>query len=89
LIRARVQSTLENSTNEIKGNSQVQSKKGFVEGYSERPNGFLHLRIAQKDTKVDGTPTRKLETLYGDAKPEMNVYESFVKQISNQRKKSE
>lgn len=85
LIRTKVQGSLEHSTVDFNGNIDVQDKKGFVEGQSRRPNGMIHFKIRQKELKSDGTKSRKLETIFGNANSDMNVYESFVKQISEQR----
>lgn len=85
LVKVRIQSTFENSTNDILGATQVQSKKGFIEGQSERPSGFIHLRVRQKEIKSDGKKTRKLDNLFGAKDPDMNVYDNFVNQLVKQK----
>ncbi|MBX3016720.1 MAG: chemotaxis protein MotB [Bdellovibrionaceae bacterium] len=87
LIRAKVQSTFENPSNDIAGSTNVQSKKGFVEGQGTRPAGMIHFKIQQKPQRADGKPTKKLETLFGASDPSMNVYDNFVKQVSGQKKR--
>lgn len=89
LIKVRIQSTFENSTNDIFGAVQVQSKKGFIEGQSERPNGFIHLRVRQKEIKSDGTKSRRLESMFGQKDPDMNVYDNFVNQLVKQKAKKQ
>lgn len=89
LVRTNVQSTFENASNTIDGSTNVQSKKGFVEGQGTRPGGMIHIRIRQKDQKADGQPTKKLEVLFGQADRSMNVYENFVKQVSEQKRKDQ
>lgn len=88
LIRTSIQSTFENPSNSIEGSTNVQTKKGFVEGQGTRPSGMIHFRIRQKDTRADGKPTRKLEVLFGASDPSMNVYDNFVKQVSTQKQKA-
>lgn len=89
LIRTKIQSGFENATNQIEGGTRVQAKQGFVDGQGRRPPGMIHFRVRQKAEKADGTPTRKLETLFGSSNPSMNVYESFVKQLTEQKLKSD
>jgi hypothetical protein len=60
----------------------VEEKAGFVEGQSRRPPGFIHIRIRQKEVKSNGTKFRKLDTVFGKSSEQMNVYDNFVKQIS-------
>lgn len=88
LIRAKVQSTFENPSNDIMGSTNVQTKKGFVEGQGTRPAGMIHFKIRQKPQRSDGKPTKKLEVLFGSADPSMNVYDNFVKQVSGQKKRA-
>lgn len=88
LIRTKVQSTFENASNEIQGSTNVQTKKGFVEGQGTRPHGMINFRIRQKPQRADGKPTKKLEVLFGKSDPSMNVYDNFVKQVANQKQKS-
>lgn len=85
LVRLKVESAFEHSTNSIYGSTQVQAKKGFIEGQSERPNGFIHIRVRQKETKSDGSKPRKLESIFGGKDPDMNVYDNFVNQLVKQK----
>lgn len=87
LIRAKVQSTFENASNDILGSTNVQTKKGFVEGQGTRPNGMIHFKIHQKAQRADGKPTKKLEVLFANSDPTMNVYDNFVKQVAGQKKR--
>lgn len=86
LIRTGTQATFEHPTNDIVGNVNVRPKKGFVEGQGTRPVGMIHFKIQRKEKKADGQPTKKLEVLFGKADPTMNVYESFVKQLAEQKR---
>lgn len=87
LIRAKVTSTFENASNDIAGSTNVQAKKGFVEGQGTRPAGMIHFKIQQKAKRADGQPTKKLEVLFGSSDKSMNVYDNFVKQVAGQKRK--
>lgn len=49
--------------------------------------GFIKISIRQKETRSDGKPVRKLETLFGESRADMNVYDNFVQQLSNSKRK--
>src|SRR5690606_33991632 len=55
LIRAKLQSSMEHPTNDVVGSTNVQVKKDFIEGQTERPAGMIHLVIRQKEVKADGS----------------------------------
>lgn len=82
LIRTKLAATMEHPTNEIDGSINVQAKKGFIEGQTERPHGMIHVSVRQKELKSDGSKPRKLERLFGSSDPDMNVYDNFVKQLT-------
>lgn len=85
LMEKRIQASFENSSNEMLGQIDVREKKGFIEGQSQRPAGMIHISIKQKPTKADGSPQRKLDKLFGSAASDMNVYDNFVKQVTDQK----
>lgn len=85
LIEKRIQASFEHPSNEMIGQINVQEKKGFIEGQSQRPTGMIHISIRQKPTKADGTPQRKLDKLFGASTSDMNVYDNFVKQVTDQK----
>lgn len=89
IVRSKLAATMEHPTNTIEGSTNIQIKRGFIEGQSERPHGMIHVRIRQKDARSDGSKPRKLERLFGAADPEMNVYDNFVKQLTKKPKAPE
>ena len=86
LVRNKIQASLENASVDLKGSTLVTGKKGFIEGQKQRPPGILHFSIKQKAQKEDGTKPRKLETVFGNTEANMDVYQSFVQQITNAKK---
>lgn len=87
MVQNKVKAGLEHNTITVTGNAKVEDKKGFVEGQSARPPGMIKVVVRQKETKSDGTKPRKLES-FGSASADMSVYDNFVKQISDKKKKS-
>lgn len=88
MLQKKIQAGLEHPSVDVKGLVQVISKKDFVEGQGRRPMGLIRLRIKQKEIKSDGSKPRKLEDLFGSKKPDMNVYDNFVKQVSERKAKA-
>jgi chemotaxis protein MotB len=88
LMKAKIDSSLEHSSIDVKGKTSVEDKKDWVEGQAKRPNGLIYVRILQKEVKSNGNKPRKIETLFGNTNTDMSVYDNFVKQISNTKKKS-
>lgn len=87
LVRNKIHAGLENPSVDVNGFMQVVPKKGFIEGQSKRPLGLVHFKIKQKEKRSDGRDSRKLEVLYGQSDVNMDVYDSFVRQLSDQKKK--
>lgn len=87
LIQKKIESSLEHPTNDVLGKVKVEDKKDFIEGQGSRPRGFFYLRMMQKEVKANGEKPRKIETLFGSAKADMSVYDNFVKQVTDQKRK--
>lgn len=87
LVKNKIQAGLENPSVDVNGFVQVVPKKGFIEGQSKRPLGLVHFKIKQKEKRSDGRDPRKLEVLYGQTDVNMDVYDNFVRQLSDQKKK--
>jgi chemotaxis protein MotB len=85
IIENAVKSSLESATTDVLSGINVEDKAGFVEGQSRRPPGFIHIRIRQKDVKSDGSKFRKLDHVFGKSSQSMDVYDNFVKQISESK----
>jgi len=86
LVQKKIEASLEHNTTSVTGGTKVEDKKGFVEGQSQRPPGFIKIEVKQKEVKADGSKPRKLDTMFGKANADMSVYDNFVKQISNKKK---
>ncbi len=87
LITKKLDASFEHSSNQVTGFVDVQPKKDFVEGQAKRPNGLIYVRLLQKEVKENGKKPRKIETLFGKSNTDMSVYDNFVKQVSEQKKK--
>ncbi len=87
LVQNKIKAGLEHNSVTVTGQAKVEDKKGFVEGQTQRPPGMIKIEVRQKETKSDGSKPRKLES-FGSASADMSVYDNFVKQISDKKKKS-
>lgn len=87
LVQKRIEAGLEHNTVTVGGNLRVEDKKGFVDGQAQRPPGLIKIEIKQKEVKSNGQKPRKLDSVFGSASADMSVYDNFVKQISEQKKK--
>lgn len=87
LVQKKIEASFEGNTNALNGTTRVEDKKGFIEGQSQRPPGFIKLEVRQKEVKANGQKPRKLETAFGATNADMSVYDNFVKQAANQKKK--
>ncbi len=84
LFTKKIQASLEHESASTVGRIHVIDKKGEID-----PNkliGFIKVGIRQKETK-DGTKRRKLDTAFGAAKLDMNVYDNFVQQLTSGKTK--
>ena len=80
LITKRVQATLEHETVDVFGRTNVEKPARDGEG---RPlQGLVRFRIKQKQAKADGTKQRPLSEVFGSKKDDEDVYQSFVKQVT-------
>jgi chemotaxis protein MotB len=78
MIGLKIKSTFEHPSNDIMGYVTVKNL-----GDKE---GTVRVKISQKETTADGRKPRQLEDLYGDKNKELNVYNDFVKRVSNKDK---
>ncbi len=86
LVSNKVKAGLESTTVDINGATSVVNTKG--DSASEKKIGFVRISIKQKELKANGQPQRKLETAFGPANQDANVYDDFVTQLATQKKKS-
>ncbi len=87
IITKKIQAGLESPSVDVQSNYKVENKKDFVEGQTQRPPGLIRLKIKQKEKKSDGSKFRPLDTVFGSPGKDMDVYENFVKQITEKKKK--
>ena len=85
LVTKKIQSSLEHNTVSVNGGINVREKKGEYD--PAKLIGFVKISIRQKEFRSDGKPKRKLETLFGESRVDMNVYDNFVQQLTNSKKK--
>lgn len=84
LIQKVVEASFEHNNNEAIGLINVKEKKGEID--PAKLIGFIRIGIKQKETKSDGRKPRKIDTLFGESKTDMSVYDNFVQQLSNRKK---
>lgn len=98
LVKARIQASFESASNTLEARTNVQDKKGFIEGQSQRPRGMIHFQIKQKSTKSDGSKPKPMlrsgsghEGESGEAAAkghtDMSEYDNFVNKMSESRNK--
>lgn len=87
LVQKKIEASLEHTSVTVAGITRVEDKRGFVEGQGQRPPGMIKIEVKQKEVKSNGQKPRKLNSIYGSANTDMSVYDNFVKQISEQKKK--
>lgn len=83
IIERRVESSMESPTNSVVAQYQVKDKDNYIPG--EPVVGFIQFSIKQKEIKSDGTKPRPLSEVFGKKDSSMNVYDNFVKQVSEQK----
>lgn len=85
-ISLKIKSTFENDSNEIAGKSTVHSY-GQVSG-RVTPEGYIKVTIKQKEITTDGRKPRPLDDLFDkEKKAELDVYNDFVRRVSQDKKK--
>ncbi|UYL10000.1 chemotaxis protein MotB [Bdellovibrio sp. SKB1291214] len=84
IVRNKVSASLESSTVTVSGAISVKEKLGEVD--PKKLVGFIKVKIAQKELTSDGRKQRKLESMFGEQKVDMSVYDNFVHQVSTRRK---
>ncbi len=87
LVQKKIEAGLEHNTVTVSGVAKVGDKKGFMEGQAQRPPGMIKIEVKQKELKSNGQKPRKLDTAFGSTNADMSVYDNFVKQISDKKKK--
>ena len=85
LMMTTIDKQLEHETVSLKGKVDIKNPEKNDKGGGLK-EGFIRLRLQQKETKANGEKTRKLDSAFGK-NTEENVYNNFVKKISNSKAK--
>jgi chemotaxis protein MotB len=80
LVGTKIKSSFEKPTNDIMGYVTVKSM-GVTSGRVE-PEGYIRIKIAQKPETSTGEKMRPLEDFFDKKKADLNVYDDFVKKVS-------
>jgi len=80
IVGTKIKSTFENPSNEIMGYVTVKSY-GTISG-RVTPDGYIRIKVTQKNSDEDGKKQRPLEDLFETRKADLNVYDDFVKKVS-------
>ncbi|MBX2987539.1 MAG: chemotaxis protein MotB [Bdellovibrionaceae bacterium] len=87
LVAAKVKAGLEHNTVTVSTGINVKDKKGEID--PGKLVGFIRVKVSQKPVRSDGKKPRKLDTLFGDSKADMSVYDNFVSQAVNSKSKKD
>ncbi|MBC87034.1 MAG: chemotaxis protein MotB [Bdellovibrionaceae bacterium] len=87
LIYRKIEVGLENDSVDIFGKA---SAKAFnrAQNQGTTPVGKISFRIKQKEMLADGTKPRPLEEMFGEKDQNMDVYQNFVKQLTESKTKN-
>jgi chemotaxis protein MotB len=83
LVSGKIQSTFEHASVELLGRTVIDSKMER----GEKPEGSVLIKIKQKEQTSDGRKPRKLDDVFGSNDKDMDVYNNFVKQLSDKKKR--
>lgn len=75
IVTNKISSTLENTSVTVEGNQLIREKKGEID--PNRLIGFVRVEVRQKAVSSSGKKSRKLETLFGDPKSNMEIYQNI------------
>jgi len=84
-VKNKIQASLEHNSTVVSGTVNVKDKRGEVD-----PNkliGFIKINITQKPIKSDGSKSRKLDDLFGTASRQTDVYEQYLQELTNKKKR--
>lgn len=87
LVTAKVNAGLEHETVDIYGKAEVLKGTPGTDGLPKEP--VIRVRVKQKEFRADGSRQRPLEEAFGKGDTKMNVYDNFVKQLTEGRQSKE
>lgn len=82
LVSGKIESALEHPSVDVLGRTVMDPK--MEQG--EKPEGSIIIKVKQKDITSSGRKPRKLDEVFGSSDDDMDVYNNFVKQISDKKK---
>lgn len=85
LIMNKIKATLEHATVDVNGTTSIVNTKNDPQ--ASKKIGFVRISIKQKELKSNGQEQRKLEVVFGESKEELNVYDNFVKKLTDKKAK--
>lgn len=86
LVGTRIKNSFEHPSNEIMGYVTVKSY-GETSGRAD-PEGYIRIKVSQKEETADGRKPRPLEDFFEEKKADLNVYDDFVKRVSEGKMKN-
>lgn len=84
LVVGKVQGSLEHETVDVFG--KPEATRGVRHEDGRPQEGFIRFRIKQKDQLSDGRKPRKIGELFGKGDETMDVYDNFVKKLTDRKK---
>lgn len=87
IVTNKISSTLENTSVTVEGSHLIREKKGEID--PNRLIGFVRIEVRQKAVSSSGKKSRKLETLFGDPKSNMEIYENIKSKHAKEKSQGE
>lgn len=87
MVSQKIQAALEHPTVDVYGKGVVKTSPELRQG-EKASNGSIRFLFKQKDLTKEGRKPRELDDLFGKSDDEGSVYNNFVKQLVDAKKKS-
>ncbi|MFK8138869.1 MAG: flagellar motor protein MotB [Bdellovibrionales bacterium] len=85
LLKKYVEGTFESEGNEVQAKAVVKKAKSLPP--SGKPPGTIRFVMKKKAKQSDGSKPRKIESIFGERDVNENIYDDFVKRVSDRKKK--
>lgn len=86
MVQNKIQASLESTSTDVTGQFILDSKKGFIEGQSQRPPGVIKIEAHQKTVKSNGmTPKKLKDDINGSV--DMSAYDGFVEKAASKKRR--
>lgn len=86
LLVGDLRGAFEHNSVDIKGEVIVTQAQSVKPG--THPPGFIRFTIKQKEVLSDGKKPRPLEDLFGSGSDELNVYDNFVRKLTDRKSRN-